>query len=66
MKDMINPKIKDRPDCKNILENKNKWSLGMDKIIDDKKKKEISSGTFTIEDSFHRYFLQKKILHEKL
>ncbi len=60
MNAMIAPKIKIRPDCKDVLDKRNLWLLEIDEMNNDINLKEILNEDSSIEDSFHKYFLQKK------
>ncbi len=61
MSRMMAIKKKSRPDCKDVLQDRNLWSLGVGDMINDSNLKDILDKPSTIEESFHKYFLQKKI-----
>jgi hypothetical protein len=56
---MISTQKKARPDCKDILKKKDLWYLNIDCIMSITKDDVIS--TTSMEESFHKYFIQKKM-----
>jgi hypothetical protein len=52
-----------RPDCQQILKDETEWYLSLNDLRDDKEFKLIVGkriGTHSIDESFHRYFIQQK------
>jgi serine/threonine protein kinase len=61
---MLQPYAKFRPDCEKIQEQKNMWSTGIKEVEDMaqfNKYMDKASKVWEIQDSFHLYFLKKKI-----
>jgi hypothetical protein len=62
---MISTQKKVRPHCKDILEKRNHWSLGLDEIINENNRNEILNEPSSIEESFHKYFIHKKFMFKQ-
>jgi len=53
-------RIKKRPNCVEILNERNSWSLSLSALMKEKAK-EIKSMEIQIEENFHLYFIQIKL-----
>jgi hypothetical protein len=49
-----------RPNCDIILNKKNLWALSLSDIENDEKSRETCSQSFTIEENFPSFFVQRK------
>jgi len=61
---MMKPVSKSRPSCQELLDKKNSWALNsaeFKSIVDQKRMNDMLISSKTIEESFHEYFIRKKL-----